>query len=434
MLSDEEFLLKLKKFGKDVESFEKGFDALGNDILAVGNEIDRVRGLCANAHEIIDDIDTEFTRRTSLTGIDYTFLAIATALQTARWILIDYFTRFGDGAERDDRLDHDDRSIQDEASQAEQEEYDKITDAKGKDSLSNSHIVKAWEGKTWESILLDSVPFDTTKGSARFDLGHTGIDADKRSSQNKGISGVNHREMTLGHDPLLGWFFGTVNIMTDTTTMKDLRTFRMSRHTEGGSRDLSFSYETLFPIAFQVAVRSAKQDKKRLWCALTKEGIHLKSDFFTKCGLPIPVLPLIAPELSSRLYKENYDALCLVKDIGIIGLQAGLSVLINLIISFIHGLYFNPTQHKTRDLYEVKTRKILLLSNVFASGSNLISVAVRSGLGDPSAWKHLDFGGVAVTLWRIITDIELMRKVRAEYIRGEFKKLLAGNELDLKEI
>lgn len=433
MLSDAEFLLKLKDFSRGFESFERSSEALRHNINVVGIETDRVRDLCENAHEIIDDIDAEFTCRTSLTGIDYTFLAIATALQTARWILIDYFTRFGDGAERDDRLDHDDKTIKDEIKESEDEVKDKLAEQQKKGPF-GGRWNDAVHGKTWQQILADPVPFDTIKGSADFGLG---------------LNGSNHRERTLGHDPVLGWIFGTINIMTDTTTMKDLRTFRMRRFIvddslnlvtikDGmvaiGKPDLAFDSETTIADAFRAAHRSAVEDKKRLWCALAKEGIHLKSDFFTKCGLPVPILTKIAPELSSHLYNKHYDALCLVKDVGIIGLQAGLSVLINLIISFIHGLYFDPTQHKTRDLYEVKTRKILLLSNVFASGSNLISVAVRSGLGDPSAWKHLDFGGLAVTLWRIITDTEFMRKVREEYIRGEFKKLLTGNELDLKEI
>ncbi|MEQ8199742.1 MAG: hypothetical protein ABRQ27_17360, partial [Clostridiaceae bacterium] len=53
------------------------------------------------------------------------------------------------------------------------------------------------------------VPYDVIAGSKNYELGKDG----------KGLDGNSHRFRTLGHDPILGYVFGTANIMTNTMTM-----------------------------------------------------------------------------------------------------------------------------------------------------------------------------------------------------------------------
>ena len=362
----------------------------------------RMCELSSNPQRVIQEIDDEFCRMTGLDKTDFIFLAVATAFQTARWIIIDCMTNFGEGADRDERIDHDDKAIKD----AERESIDSATDMLNdpQDMRYRSDVIR---GRTWREILSEPVPFDVIDGSAQFDLG---------------MSGKNHREMTLGHDPILGWFFGVINILTDTTTIKNGRTFIMSRRPK-----LHFSSETIFTKALKSAYASCRADRKRLSAAIAKEAIHLKSDFFSKAGLPIPVITAVLPDLSSSLYKENYDALCFVKDIGIVATQAQTAILINVIIAQLHGYFFDANKYPSRSVFEVKTRKIILYSNIIAETSNVISVAIRSLLGDVSAWKHLDFGGLLVLLWRIIKDVDFMYKVREDYVSNRFKEVVVGD-------
>ena len=218
--------------------------------------------LSLNSKSVIKEIDDEFCKITELDKTDYTFLAVATALQTARWIVIDCLTDFGSGAERDERVAHDDKAIKN----SERDARDTISDTLNNPSDS-LHKSDAIYGRTWSQILSEPVPFDVIDGSGAFGLG---------------MSGKNHREITLGHDPLLGWFFGVINIMTDTTTVKDMRTFEMSRVPK-----LHFATETNFGAAWNSAYRSFIQDKKRLAAAIAMEAIHLRSDFLSKAGLPM---------------------------------------------------------------------------------------------------------------------------------------------------
>lgn len=375
---------------------------LSHNAEVLKDEAFRMCELSSNPQRVIQEIDDEFCRLTGLDKTDFVFLAVATAFQTARWIIIDCMTNFGEGAGRDERIDHDDKTIKD----AERESIESTTDMLNdpQDMRYRSDVIR---GRTWREILSEPVPFDVIDGSAQFDLG---------------MSGKNHREMTLGHDPILGWFFGVINILTDTTTIKNGRTFIMSRR-----HRLHFSSETIFTEALKSAYASCRIDRKRLAAAIAKEAIHLESDFFSKAGLPIPVITATIPDLSSSLYKENYDALCFAKDIGIVAMQAQTAILINFIIGQLHGYFFDAHKYPSREVFEVKTRKIILYSNIIAETSNVISVATRSLLGDASAWKHLDFGGLLVLLWRIVKDVDFMYKVREDFVANRFKEIVVGD-------
>ena len=392
----------LAKSETSATAFSERLSVVSHNQRVLTEETSRMCELCSNAKTVLKKIDDEFSRLTGLTESDYAFLAIATALQTARWIVIDCLTNFGQGTDRDGRLDHDDRTIKD----GEKDSIDTVIDdlKKPDDPRCRADVIRC---RTWHQILTEPVPYDVTDGSAQFGLG---------------MNGKNHREMTLGHDPLLGWIFGTINIITDTTTIKNLRTFRMSRNPK-----LHFSSETTLLAAFDSARMSCRQDRKRLAAAIAMEAIHLKSDFFSKAGLPIPVITTVLPDLSSALYKENYDALCFAKDVGTVVTQAQTAILINLVIAQLHGYFYDPAKCPARDLYEVRTRKILLYSNILAETSNVLTVAVRHFMGDVKAWKHLDFGGLAVMIWRIITDVNFMYKVREEFVYKRFSEEVLGD-------
>lgn len=400
-----EILLMLESlsdsFQKKSRILDKKFSVISHNTNVLNDETRRMVKLASHSYEETKKIDDEFCRITGLDTCDLKFLAIATALQTARWIIIDWLTDFGAGSERDNRSDHDDKTIK----QTEQDSTDSVTEIlEDKHPRVQGDVIKS---RTWQQILEEPVPFDVLDGSADFDLG---------------MSGKNHREMTLGHDPILGWFFGTINILTDTTTIKNCRTFIMSRWPK-----LHFSSETFLSYAMREAYYSIREDKKRLAAAIAKEAIHLKSDFFTKAGLPIPIIPAVLPDLSSKLYKEGYDALCLSKDIGIVAMQAFAASFINVVVAQLHGYFFDCEKFRTRELFEVKTRKILLYSNMLAETSNVIASAVRCFTGDAMGWKHLDWGGLIVLLWRIITDVDFIYSIREKFLREEFKSTIVGD-------
>ena len=373
-------------------------------------DVNKTIELYNNAENYLDEIDNQFETSTGLCKRDVAFLLLATALQIGRWIIIGELNGTISKKTDESRTAHDDQSIKDMEKEKRYEYKEKHKD--------DSHTKS--KHRDWANIVFDSVPYDITRGSGKFGIN---------------MEGGYHRIHTLGHDPILGWIFGTMNILSDTITLDKtygLKTFKV----EMIEKPKRWTGPYTGTKGFIDAIDSIKEDENRLTAAVFAQALHLKSDEFTKLGLPVPILEAFSPNTASKLYKEGYDSLRLMKDIAVVGAQALVSVLINLLISTIHGLFYNPNEYPNRDLYDVKTRKILMLSNIIASSSNAITVAgmeVAAYLSKNPAlakkgWQYLDIGGYIITMYRIVSDTKFIHNVKKEFLEKEWGKLVAGEE------
>ena len=347
----------------------------------------------------VERINNEFSNKTGIFNKkDLSFLMVATALQTARWLIIQSICGdLGQTIDKDARLDHNDKSIKESVKESNKSFQKHFENHGHRESIKNY--------KSWEQIVFSSAPYDTAVGSAAF---------------GENLEGGYHRYKTLGHDPILGWIFGTANFITDTCTLSNYNSYRISRvGTPHFSEPINLG--TIFYEVFD----STKEDWLRLPAGIFAEFVHLKSDVFTKLGLPVPVLETFSESLAGDLYKSQYDSLCLLKDLAIVGNQAAWSILINMIISLVHGLLYNPEKDGDRKLYEVRTRKILCISNALASAGN---IAYAVGTED---WRKLDVGGIMVTLYRLFTDARFISRIKKQFIEGEMDKVL---EKEIKEL
>ncbi|MCI7061528.1 MAG: hypothetical protein MR965_04930, partial [Lachnospiraceae bacterium] len=150
--------------------------------------------------------------------------------------------------------------------------------------------------------------------------------------------------------------------------------------------------------------------------ALIKEIIHLQTDIGSKKSLPLPVVTSLNPAFASELSGYGLD----MANVLDFGKQASIAILINSIIAMLHSLYGglfdenmkSDSSQRDKELYQVRTRKILLYSNVLASSSNIIYCALSEN------WKKLDLGGLAVTLYRIFSDTRFIRKIQYEFLNS----------------
>ena len=157
-------------------------------------------------------------------------------------------------------------------------------------------------------------------------------------------------------------------------------------------------------------------DKGIVAVSLLKEVVHLKSDLYTKHSLPIPLVSQYSPRLASDLAQKGLDMANVIS----VGKQAEYVILINTLIALFHGVFFDGVDEIDRRLYEVKTRKILMYSNLVASSSNLAVVGITRDM------KKLDLGGLAVTLYRLVTDSRFIAQVKQEFISGSYFDMLDG--------
>lgn len=379
----------------------KSWDSLVTDANAMIPESIKLEDILTpaeieNAFQELDEINEAFSRKTSIVNkTDLIFLAIATALQVTKSLLYPYVaqkTGYGDSFNPDNRLAHNDKVIEKAHKNA-------------NDAFKIKHQKRNPNGY-WINMVYQTVPYDAIKGSASVGLG---------------MSGVNHRLKTLGHDPILGWLFGTANILTDTITLNNFSTYRVTRN------PLVITPNKIDPVTLLAeCMEMIKGDKMNLPAALFTQAAHLKSDVYTKKGLPVPILGTFNESFATELYKNQYDALCLARDAKYIAGSAGITLLIDMIIGLVHSLFYNPDRDGEKSLYQVRTRKILLISNTLASSSSVISACITQ---NP---KNLDIGGLLVTAMHLFSDIRFMAKVKKEYVEGEIDKKLQAelNELD----
>lgn len=324
-------------------------------------EAGRVSNVVENTRQILDDLDERFRKQTGLTGTDVVFLFLATGLQIARQYLLS-------------------------------NEKGRISASQG-DKLVDSAFSLA--PPMWQDVLTQSVPYDAIKTGSHV-----------RDTE---IGGTTHRYRTLGHDPILGWIFGTANIMTNSLTKTNFETYQvknmqMIRHYPMGVAGM-----------LDRAVSYSVHDPKLLAVSVARQAIHFGSDYFTKQGLPVPLIATVNNDLAKNMIsKWHIDMLSITRG-------AALSSLINMLIAAIHGLFCTETTEMEQKLYQVRTKKILAYSNAIATSSNVAVVAITKNV------KKLDVGGAMVTIYQLITNKKFIQEVKEEFIYGSYEKMIMGS-------
>lgn len=393
--------MTLEELQSKREKLKKNSDITLHNVELIANESYRVANIAHNSKQILDDLDLEFERQTGLKGVDIAFLFVATALQCARIYLINNLTKVekaGQGNRNEEWL-HDLQN--------------KILK-----KLDNGMIQNAgnFYAPLNQIITGRGVPYDATGYlSENFNL----------------FKGANHRFATLGHDPVLGLIFGTANILTNTITCVKtpiITTNHVIYDSQLKNPRIGIFAPTV--VTLQKAAERLDGDISSVIAAIIKQIIHIGTDMFTPCGIQLPGANLVLSNTNVELltkYISTGDALKM-------GASAGFSRLINTIISTLHMLMYDDKIYASRDVYNTKTRKIIMYSNLIASTSNVIWVGGNMLAGDKSAIKDLDIGGLIVTIQRLITDTAFIRQVKEEFVFGGFNKMIQGEGLQLMEI
>lgn len=378
----------------EMDSTLKDAETIIGHMQMIADESARVAEVAANAEQILDEIDEKFEKYTGLNKLDVSFLFLAVALQVVRqYTLTKFSERLDDQTAANNAIGHG-------------EEH-----SNRKHKYYNPSLIEICGSKKLK-IPPCPVPFDANIGA---------------NGALRGGKQMGHRVTAIGHDPILGLVFGTANIATSTLTNKDLQSYHI--YTNDMGRDYFRNKANTGLVLSKTKdklLHEGLEGKEKVGASLLKEIIHLRSDIYTKNSLPLPIVTVIDAGLAAELAQRGLD----MANIVTVGRQMTFSVFINTMISMLHGLFYDESVEYSRRVYEVRTRKILSYSNFIASASNLIYVGANISLGNESAWKRLDIGGLAVTLYRIVTDAQFIRQVKREFIEQEFFAQIKGSEYD----
>lgn len=408
--------IDLEKLREKRQRIKESSDISLENMQSIADESNRVADVAHNSRQELDDLDAEFEKQTGLKKADFAFLFFATALQLGRIILINALTEIekaGQGNIKEDIL----KKVQKKTL--------------GKFDNGVIEAARPYYAPRNQIISGRGVPYDAT---CFLDVKETFF------------KGANHRFATIGHDPVLGLVIGTANILTNTITVVDESL--LSKHStkitplallkchtnhvvyDSNLKNPKIGTRTIPGLMMKEAIGRFKNDKEAIAAALIKQIIHIGTDLYTPMGIQIPGANLVL----SNTNVEKLTQYVSFGDVVKAGASAGMAVFINFIIGVLHGLLYDERKYESREVYSVKTRKILMISNTIATASNLIWVGANVYVGDKRQIKNLDIGGLIVTMYRLINDPKFIRQVKEDFVIGKFNQLIQGDGLQLKEV
>ena len=175
---------------------------------------------------------------------------------------------------------------------------------------------------------------------------------------------------------------------------------------------------------FDKSLNAWKSDPKKLVASVVKQGLHQQSDKYTKNGLQIP---LIRADKAQHLLNEGWNSYELerilsktLKNIAVVGAQYEIAKLIETIIRVLHILSYDSEKDGSFETYAVKTQKIILYSSAMAEITNALYVLWTEDV------NKLDIGGYIHFVSALMHYSKLQRKVKEEFIFGNYKKMIMG--------
>ena len=388
----------------EIQKQSKNFISINEKRLENFNKLD----------EIIENIDKEFAKKTGiLNKKDQTFLWTAVALQTLRWYLLEY--DFGEWI-----VDKDSREKASEGGKREADERKNYLNENEDNNKNSNNFIP------WTDYFKYAVPYDAMKDDESNMEGVRNIIIEGVTAFGKNLSPSKHHSATLGHDPILGYFFGTINIMTSTITYNKTL-FPTNKVEYPLIKEKVEFLETFF-----TSVRAGIDDYKRIPAALIRQAMHVSSDTFSTMGLPIPFLNATTQQKfleqgwnSNELFKNlSKFKESLGKNITILEMQLLISYFINIIISNLHLLFYDEKKDGNLKLYNVRTQKIIATSNSISSGLNIAYVGAKIYIGIKTininsiknGIKKIDLGGYINTVHEIVKSKKLQERIRREYL------------------
>jgi len=382
--------------------------------------------------EIIENIDKEFAEKTGiLNKKDQTFLWTAVALQTLRWYLLEY--NFGEWTV--------DKNSREKASEGGKREADKrknyLNENEDNNKNSNNFI-------PWTDYFKNAVPYDAMKDDESNMEGVKNIIIEGVTAFGKNLSPSKHHSATLGHDPILGYFFGTINIMTSTITYNKTL-FPTNKVEYPLIKEKVEFLETFF-----TSVRAGIDDYKRIPAALIRQAMHVSSDTFSTMGLPIPFFNATTQQ---KFLEQGWNSNELVKNLGkfkdalaknmtVFLLQLLISYFINIVIGNLHLLFYDEEKDGNLDLYNIRTQKIIATSSTISSALNIGYIGAKIYVGCNNTninsikdgIKKIDLGGYINTVHQIVKSKKLQERIRREYLEEKlYEKFLIETEGDKNE-
>lgn len=217
----------------------------------------------------------------------------------------------------------------------------------------------------------------------------------------------------LGVHNILGWIFGVINILTDSVTFSTLQSFSIIRPMPQRAPTLDSPISTFSDILmpFMQMTKISRFDMQALAAAVLRQfyvlnprpdGESLMKGNFSEAMESIERLDRIGR--SSAIIGEI--------DIGKLLRQGGLAGIINVIISLLHNLQYDATRDGDKDMYAVRTRRIVTHASAISTLCN--TVPAMLGVG------KADVGGTIAAVAQLVSSTRFWIVAKANFLTSHY--------------
>lgn len=129
--------------------------------------------------------------------------------------------------------------------------------------------------------------------------------------------------------------------------------------------------------------------------------------------------------MQSDLFVSQAQQLATLGTLDHIGQQAAMPLIINMTITALHLMQYDATMDGPYEYYEARTRKVLTLSNLLASASNLTLALSTEQL------QRIDLGGLLVTGVRSLQDLAFITHLKERFMTQHLDEAYAEQLQDI---
>lgn len=200
------------------------------------------------------------------------------------------------------------------------------------------------------------------------------------------------REDVIAYNRFLGWVMGAVNIMTDTVTTYEMKSYSVNRMAIGATKPLvDKKISTLWGVLLPV-LKNGAYHKEAVVAAVLQEAIALDYGrasseniraLFNRAVNMEKTTSLLAEKTGGVVRRFNFRFGNVIGDVAVIAL-------VNTIISAIHSVLYDENECSMEE-YAIRTNKIILYSGIIATSANSIPAFMTED------FSKLDFAGIVTT-------------------------------------
>ena len=222
------------------------------------------------------------------------------------------------------------------------------------------------------------------------------------------------QDQIVGFDKYLGWLFGVTNILTDTVTSKQMKSYTVARFPEPTAKPLVDQEVSTLAGVLYPAIRAADANKESVIAAVVQEAVALGVDTDGRSTLQLYEQAADLEQRSSELANQTgtmldsfWQGKNIVQDIAV-------TSLVNTIVAAIHSLSYR-SEDGDLNLYAIRTNHIILYSSVIAAFAGNLPALVSRDI------TQMDPASIITALLSLFYSTSFWIEVKTDFLVNAYK-------------